>query len=867
LFQFSIPYSYILMISALLTGLLSVIALHSKPRQGSVALHVLMSFVTLWSIGYAFELLSHTLVQMMICEKIEFMGIVLVAPSWIVFSLSLIQWKKIKIKKIAVIFFVIPLITLAFVWTNDFHHLFWSQSYVIYKNGLFLLKSEYGPVFWINLAYSYLLLFLGVLFLLYHFIVLSVRKRYRLLYMIIPAIPLCVNILHFIDVNPLKDFDLTPVAFAFASLMFLWTSTRNLEMKIVPLAIRLVMNSIEDGIIVIAHNGKVVVANKAAINITGLSTYEQIQSFLFENYNDLIHSKEHLQVELDGVLKRPYVLLRITPLLGKKKLSGSLISLIDITEQRNAALELRESKVRYETIFTGMRDALLVVNSAAEVLDANNAACNMYGFAYDELLGRKVKEFITDNSKIFIDKFINDTSASFSEAPIRMFNKRFDGEAFPVEVSGTPLNIAGESVVLITVRDITEKVKDEDQLKLREQYLQLLNKITYDALAGQSLQVMLKTLAKRTSELFEASSANITIWDEEEQRFILRAAYGTMHDVCPDLNLQSTLKIMTETVLKRREPIIAEDIYRSPYLSNEISLLYPARSIIALPLIIGDNKLGAIIIFFESDYNFNEQEMCRGQQAANQIALSISYSRLMQKTQELLEETQRMNENLEQRIITRTKQLANANGELRDAYDATIDGWARALELREKETAGHSQRTVDLAICFAKKLNITGEQLNQIRRGALLHDIGKMAIPDSILQKPGLLTPEERLVIEEHPKYSKKLLENIEYLAPAVAIPYYHHEKWDGSGYPEGLKGEEIPLEARLFALVDVWDALCSKRVYREAMTHSEALAYIRNGAGTHFDPILANKFIEMLFEDEIIFTNPLAKDNLIQKS
>jgi putative nucleotidyltransferase with HDIG domain len=185
------------------------------------------------------------------------------------------------------------------------------------------------------------------------------------------------------------------------------------------------------------------------------------------------------------------------------------------------------------------------------------------------------------------------------------------------------------------------------------------------------------------------------------------------------------------------------------------------------------------------------------------------------------------------------------------AYDETIQGWAKALEMRDSETMGHSQRIVELTLTLARKLGIQDIDLFHIRRGALLHDIGKMGIPDAILNKPGQLTEEEWVTMRKHPVYARDYLSEVSYLAPALEIPYFHHEKWDGTGYPQGLKGEAIPLAARIFAVVDVWDALTSQRPYREAWPRANALTYIQEQAGKHFDPRIVCVFTELIEKQE----------------
>ncbi|MCX7754516.1 MAG: HD domain-containing protein [Anaerolineales bacterium] len=191
-------------------------------------------------------------------------------------------------------------------------------------------------------------------------------------------------------------------------------------------------------------------------------------------------------------------------------------------------------------------------------------------------------------------------------------------------------------------------------------------------------------------------------------------------------------------------------------------------------------------------------------------------------------------------------ELQRAHQYLAEAYDETIEGWSRVLDLRDKETEGHTQRVTEAAVRLARALGMSEDDIVHLRRGALLHDIGKMGISDRILQKPGALTDEEWAEMRKHPEYALQMLYPISYLRPALDIPYCHHERWDGSGYPRGLKGEEIPLAARIFSIVDVWDALLSNRPYRRGCTEESVLEYIRKYSGIYFDPKIVEVFIEL---------------------
>ena len=191
-------------------------------------------------------------------------------------------------------------------------------------------------------------------------------------------------------------------------------------------------------------------------------------------------------------------------------------------------------------------------------------------------------------------------------------------------------------------------------------------------------------------------------------------------------------------------------------------------------------------------------------------------------------------------------ELFQMHFELEQSYWSTLDGWGRALELRDDETEGHTRRVTETTVNLAMRYGVSLQDIQHIRHGALLHDIGKMAIPDAILLKPGPLSPDEWVIMKRHPVYALELLKPIPYLKPSLGIPYSHHEKWDGSGYPLGLKGEEIPLAARLFAIVDVWDALLSDRPYRHGWPQEKVLNYIREKSGTHFEPDIVDVFLRL---------------------
>ncbi len=261
---------------------------------------------------------------------------------------------------------------------------------------------------------------------------------------------------------------------------------------------------------------------------------------------------------------------------------------------------------------------------------------------------------------------------------------------------------------------------------------------------------------------------------------------------------------------------------RSPHFEDESFQVY-----LGVPLIAKGEVIGVLEIYNRRPLDPSPEWMAFLEALAGQAAIAIENTRLF-------------------------NDLQNTNLQLLQAYDATIEGWAKALEFRDTETEGHSRRVVELTLKLARRLGVEEQQLTVIRRGVLLHDIGKMGIPDALLQKAGPLDEDEWKLMRQHPLFARQMLENIPFLRSALDIPYYHHERWDGSGYPRGLKGDQIPLAARIFTVVDVWDALTNDRPYRKAWSKKQALAYLIEQKGKHFDPNIVDAFLAILREEEL---------------
>ena len=358
--------------------------------------------------------------------------------------------------------------------------------------------------------------------------------------------------------------------------------------------------------------------------------------------------------------------------------------------------------------------------------------------------------------------------------------------------------------------------------------VQALHLIDQAITSSVDLNFILNILLEKTRSQLGVDASAVLIFDSNTQILNFAAGIGFHTSALQGTHLMlgqsyaGMAGLHKQIVHVDHMRTIKSDFLRSPYFKSEGFEIY-----YGVPLVAKDQLKGVLEIFHRSEMEVTPGWMSFLNAFAGQAAIAIDNAQLV-------------------------AELKSSNTELMLAYDTTIMGWSSALDLRDHETEGHTQRVTKATLRLAQAMGVSEADLVQIRRGALLHDIGKMPIPDRILLKSEALDDEEWKVMRQHPANAKKLLSSIAYLKPALNIPYYHHEKWDGTGYPEGISGEDIPLEARIFAVVDVWDALRSKRRYRGAWTDEKVRTYIRNQAGSHFDPRVVEIF------EELINTEPL---------
>jgi putative nucleotidyltransferase with HDIG domain len=355
--------------------------------------------------------------------------------------------------------------------------------------------------------------------------------------------------------------------------------------------------------------------------------------------------------------------------------------------------------------------------------------------------------------------------------------------------------------------------------------LSTLMKVSSSLASTMELSEVLQIAIESVTDLLGLDTG--AIYTLENETLILGATTPPLPPQFPDelrlalLNDHPHIKNAVST----RTPVYLNDA-RNVTLSPAEKIIVDARhlvSILYFPLLLKDDAIGVFIVGTTDQprqFTANDIDLCYI--LSYHVSFAVANAQLYKKAQ--------------QAVI-----------DISQAYDATLEGWSRVLDMRDQVTEEHTHRVADLTIALAIKMGFPESQLGHIRRGALLHDIGKMGIPDSILQKPEALTRTEWEIMQMHTEKAYQILSHIEYLAPAVDIPYCHHERWDGTGYPRGLKGEEIPLAARIFAVVDVFDAITSNRPYRKAWEKEKALAYIQEQSGKHFFPDAVEAFFEIM--------------------
>jgi putative two-component system response regulator len=500
-----------------------------------------------------------------------------------------------------------------------------------------------------------------------------------------------------------------------------------------------------------------------------------------------------------------------------------------LAERDEAERALRTSEALKSAMLASALDCVITIDDRERVLEWNPAAEATFGYSKAEALGQALSSLIIPQAlrgahDRGLAHFLKTGEGSVLNTRIEVPALRRNGTEFQVELTVIPIRLEGRHLFTAYVRDITDRQAVADALRRAHDDL-------CDANANLDRRVHERTdaLEQANRDLQAAEARYRGIFENAVEGIFQSAADGKCLVVNPAfahiLGYDSPEDVSTNVT------DIARQLYADADRRDEFQRLMA--------------EVGTVSGF--------EARGCR--KDGRIIWVSLHARTVLDAGGEVafyegsLEDITEHKQAEEERRAAQTK-ITGLNRELLQAYDATIEGWSRALDLRDKETEGHCQRVTELTLRLAVTMGFSDADLIHIRRGALLHDIGKMGIPDGILLKPGPLTDAEWSIMRLHPTYAHEMLSPIDFLRPALDIPWCHHEKWDGTGYPRGLAGEQIPPAARLFALADVWDALRSDRPYRQGWSAERVLDHLISLSGSHFDPAAVGAFLRLVADD-----------------
>ncbi len=507
---------------------------------------------------------------------------------------------------------------------------------------------------------------------------------------------------------------------------------------------------------------------------------------------------------------------------------AQVIAVRDITPRVQAEEARDQSERLYRSLFEGANDGILLLNFANIYIAVNQKAADMLGYTVQELVGRNMGEVVAAREYPDTERVQKALRAGETLPLYERIVRKKDGTEFPVEVNATLVRDSDGNPLYIqsVVRDITERKLRDTQIRRQVKRLSAIHDIEQAITSSLDLRLTLDILLAQIIEQLGVDAVDILLYKPHSQALEITARRGFHTGALRYTHLRLGESHAGRAALDQRI-IHIPDLMKTPGGLERSQLLVAEgfNSYYAVPLVAKGQVKGVLEIFHRTILEPDPEWEDFLASLAAQAAIAIDNAQLFQDSQRL-------------------------NLDLSQAYEATLEGWAKALELRDKETEGHSQRVTEMTMRLGQAAGIREEDLIHLRRGALLHDIGKMGIPDNILLKPGPLTDEEWEVMRKHPQYACEMLSSITYLQRALDIPYCHHEKWDGSGYPQGLAGSQIPLAARIFAMIDVWDALSSDRPYRKAWPPEKVGAYLQEQSGKHFDPQLLPIFLHLLQRD-----------------
>jgi len=853
-----VPY----FISLLLSLGIFLYAWRHRHVRGARVYAIFVTGQTASILAFILELISPNLETKILWDKFQWLteGTITIAA----FLAFAIQFTEYKIKhriRFWVILLLAPAVFNFLLITDGIHHLIYPNPHLNTARPFPELEYDFTFVIYLFSLYIYISTFYGIGLLIRR--IIRPHNLYRSQLVTIAfgfLVPVILSVFSLAGIKISAQRDIFPFSTAIGNLIAAIGLFRFRLFDIVPIARERVLENMADQIIVLDAQDRVIDINQAALRILGKTSSEIIgkpSSVVFSQWADLVERFEginDLATEVQTVMgEQPvHYELKISPIYDQRKqLVGRVIVAHDITKRKTLedgyrmlseeleervqerTEELRKSADRYRAVVENQTEFIVRWKPGGKRTFVNDAYCRYWGVSYEQALSIDLMSHIAEEDRPAIkEKFSRlGSGAVDAETEIHRVIKP-DGKVSWQEWTDQVIRDEyGQVVEFQSVgRDITERKLAEDSVRNQLVFDKLMTSLLtrFATCSYNEVNKSIESGLKEIAEFMGADSADILILSEEKTLWSISHQWRSSHlpsAPYPNQPIPVGKLPWSEYKLLRGEPIkinTLDDYPPKAMMDRQFSEAEGVKSLVSVP-IRGLEKVtyGCIdLLSYTQHIAWSDSDVAHLKMIGDSIANLL--------------ERKRAQENLA------------------EAYETTLEGWAKALELRDKETEGHSRRVTETTLVVARAMGFNEEELIHLRHGTILHDIGKMAIPDEILRKPGPLTDSERQIVMHHPKVAYDLLVRIPHLKKALEIPYLHHEKWDGTGYPSGLKQDEIPLSARIFAVVDVWDALSSDRPYREAWPKEKVSQYISAESGKHFDPQVVTVFLQLLEQGKI---------------
>ncbi|GAP20469.1 PAS domain S-box protein [Leptolinea tardivitalis] len=597
------------------------------------------------------------------------------------------------------------------------------------------------------------------------------------------------------------------------------------------------------GIFQITKNGFIEDVNPALANMFGFtSSEEMVESYtssaenLFENFSDsetiqeLLQRRQPVKMETRFKKKDGSYFIGNLHMWGVWNAAGEMESMEGFIEDITANKQTRDQLMKLSQAVEQNPIGILISDGNGRIEYANRGIQNIFGYEPSELKNRLLVDMVPPEYDAEKVEAIRQKLRNKQTIQGEVKNKKKNGEWFWERYVISPINIPMNTVqsTLCLIEDVSEQYRNKERITQQLEELSALRTIDLAISSNLDLTATMNIISNIAVKHLKVDAVLVQLYDPDYHMLQTVLATGFEQEIPEQIPFPAAADLSDWELVEEFSVHIPENLKEK---KSEHHLSFPNDDRLVacygLPLVAKADVKGLFRVFLK-DARVPEQHW-----------LDFFYN--------LAAQTSIAMDNQE---LFRDLKQSNAN--LLQAYEATIEGWSRALNYRDQETEDHSIRTTRWTIDLARELGFPPEELVNIRRGALLHDIGKVSVRDSILNKPGPLTDEEWVEMRKHPQTAYDVLAPIEFLKKSLDIPYCHHERWDGSGYPRGLKGQEIPLAARIFSVIDVYDALTSDRPYRSAWPTEKVVAYLREQSGSQFDPAIVEAFLLLLEKQKV---------------